>query len=367
MNIPALIDRALNPPPVLRAVLLSAAMISVLACGGEAPPPPAAAPASIAAELVTVEATSSRSELEVRGRVVASRTSTISSRVMAMVVARRVQVGDVVAKGAVLLEIDPAVAAGSVDQAEGALAQALAARELAARQVERFEQLAAEAAASQLELDLAKTDLARAEGAVQQARGAVAAARAVAADSRITAPFAGSVVELWVDRGDLAAPGRPLVTLAADGPRRVEVGVPESLAAALTVGTALEVAVDGIPGRLAGSIVELAPAADPATFTRRAQVQLELADLAPGRAARVFVPGAPREVVAVPLAAVVHRGGLDFVVVRSADGVAEPRPVRLGAKEGDRVHILAGLVGGEQLAMGLHTLPSPGTRIEGSR
>jgi RND family efflux transporter MFP subunit len=353
--------------PVLRVVFLSAAVISVFACGGDAPSQQVATPASIAAELVTAEATSSRGELEVRGRVVALRTSTISSRVMAMVVARRVQVGDVVAKGAVLLEIDPAVAAGSVDQAEGALAQALAARELAARQVERFEQLAAQAAASALELDLAKTDLARAEGAVQQARGAVAAARAVAADSRITAPFAGAVVELWVDRGDLAAPGRPLVTLAADGPRRVEVALPESLAAELAPGAHLELEVDGIAGRLGGPIVELAPTADLGTFTRRAQIQLDRADLAPGRSARVFVPGAARESIVVPLEAVVHRGGLDFVVVRGADGVAESRPVRLGAKAGDTVQILAGLVGGEQLAVGLRTLPAPGTRIEGSR
>lgn len=353
--------------PAVRALFFSAALVAVLACDGDAPPQQDAPPVSIAADLATAQATSSPSELEVRGRVVASRTSTISSRVMAMVVARRVQVGDVVAKGAALLEIDPAVAAGGVDQAEGALAQALAARELAARQVERFEQLAAEAAASQLELDVAKTDLARAEGAVQQARGAVAAARAVAADSRITAPFAGSVVELWVDRGDLAAPGRPLVTLAADGPRRIEVGVPESVATALAVGTVLEVAVDGVAGRLAGPIVELAPSADPGSFTRRAQIQLEAADLAPGRAARAFVPGAARAVVMVPLAAVVHRGGLDFVVVRGADGVAESRPVRLGAKDGEAVEVLAGLVGGEELAVGLRALPTPGTRIEGRR
>ena len=109
------------------------------------------------------------------------RTSTaVSSRVMALVTAVHVELGDLVAAGQPLVSIDPTAAEGQVAQAEGALAQAEAAFTLAERNHERFEALATNAAASELELDLARMQYEQAQGAVDQAQGAVAAARSVA-------------------------------------------------------------------------------------------------------------------------------------------------------------------------------------------
>lgn len=352
-------------PPVL-ALLLGA-------CGApSAEDTPS--PEPVSARLGLAERIDLVDEVEVRGRVVAAQTSLVSSRVMASVTRVHVRRGDAVRHGAILLEIDPTAASGGLDQARGALAQAEAAAVLAARQAERFEVLAAQDAASDLELDLARADLARARGAVDQAAGAVAAARSVAADARIVAPFSGRVTEVLVEVGDLAAPGRPLVAIEADGERRVAAAVPESLASALTLGAELGVEIDSRPdlGRVTGRVVELAPGGDPGTFTRTLEVALPPLDITAGPmttglAARVVMPRGSREVVVIPADAVVRRGGLELVVVRGADGAALARPVRLGRTHAAGIEVLAGLAGGEELALGLGVVPTPGTRIEEQR
>jgi RND family efflux transporter MFP subunit len=334
-----------------------------LACA-EPPAETTVAPVTVRARLGVAAAVERAERAEVRGRVVATQSAAVSARVMASVVAVKVQRGDEVAAGAVLVEIDPGTAAGQVAQATGALAQAQAAATLAGRQVERFEALARDNAASALELDLARADLARAEGAVEAARGAVSASRSIAGDTRVRAPFAGRVAEVLVEPGDLATPGRPLVQLEAAGERRFAAAVPESVVLAL--GDAVTVQIDQRPdlGLLEGRVVELAPGLDPGSFTRSVEVELATADLAVGAGGRLVVPRGTRSVVEVPSEAIVRRGGLDLVVVRDASGRASGRTVRLGAQSGGTTEVLAGLVGGETVLLGLGALPPAGALVE---
>ena len=123
--------------------------------------------------------------LTLYGTVTADRTAAVSSRVMANVVAVPARVGQSVAAGDVLVEIDPQTAKGQEAQARGALAQARAALSLAERNYERYKALAASGSASPLELDMARMQYEQAKGAVQQGEGAVEAASSVARESRV--------------------------------------------------------------------------------------------------------------------------------------------------------------------------------------
>ena len=167
---------------------------------------------------------------------------------MANVVAVPARVGQSVAAGDVLVEIDPQTAKGQEAQAKGALAQARAALSLAERNYERYKALAASGSASALELDMTRMQYEQAKGAVQQGEGAVEAASSVARESRVTAPFAGRVAARLVEAGDLAAPGRPLVTVESATGRRLVVQVPAGTVAAsgLTAGQKLSVRIDGV-------------------------------------------------------------------------------------------------------------------------
>ncbi len=341
------------------------------ACGGGAARR-AEAPASVSAKIGKAEVGRIPGEIELVGTVEAERQAAVSSRVMATVTAVHVKAGDAVAAGQLLVEIDPQTARGQVAQAQGALAQARAAFALAERNFERFQALAGKNAASQLEVDMARMQYEQAKGAVEQGEGAVESASSVERESRVTAPFTGRVVARLVEVGDLAAPGRPLVTIESAAGRRLVVAVPESAmtAAGVRQGTRLGVAIDALPDEQAidGTVAEIAPGADPASHTFAVKVSLAGSPIPSGLVGRVRLPSGERAVVSVPQDAVLAVGGMNVVVVRDAEGKARTRAVSLGAPlPGGRVEVLAGLAGGEDVLLGLSTAPSDGAPVEETR
>ena len=361
--------RAQNRVNPMHLPLVGLILLLATACGGhQAPPPSEQAPVTIEADLAVAQRSEEPRTVELFGLVEAEKTAAISARVMAMVTAVHVQAGEAVRRGQSLLEIDPQAADGQLAQARGALAQARAALALAERNHARFEALAATDAASQLELDMARMQHEQARGAVEQAEGAVAAAASVAADSRVEAPFPGRVTRRMVEVGDLAAPGRPLLTIESEGGQRLALMVPETVMAraALEVGDELEVRIDTRPdlGALRAPVVERTPGADPVSHAFQVEVALPPAGIPSGASGRARVEVERRTVVSVPRGAVLRQGGLSLVVVRDEQGGLSSRVVTLGdALPDDRLEVLSGLAGGESVAVGLPSVPPAGARL----
>lgn len=358
---------------ILLFLALAAALTA--ACGGAEPPPASAAERqAVHARLARAERAVVPEEVALRGTVEAVRTATVSTRVMGTVTRVPFEVGQRVARGDLLVAIDPATPQGQLDQARGALLQAEAAHALAEKSFRRFDALAARDAASPAEVDQARAQLDQAAAAVAQARGAVAAAASMAGDASVRAPFAGRVVSRMVEPGDLAAPGRPLVAIEADGERRLVVAVPESLQArlALAPGAPVAVGLDARPelGRLAGTVAEVSPGADRGSRSFEIEISLPLADVATGTAGRAWLTAAERSAVVVPRGAVLDQGGLEIVVLRGDDGTTTTRLVRTGAvlagggaEGGARIEILSGLAGGETVLVGLGAVPPAGSPV----
>jgi len=349
---------------VVAAGVASAALVG---CGGPHSPSKnsSSSPPPIAAATAVVERVSLPDRLTLYGTVTADRTAAVSSRVTANVVAVPARVGQFVAAGDVLVEIDPQTAKGQEAQARGALAQARAALSLAERNYERYRALAATGSASPLELDMARMQYEQATGAVQQGEGAVEAASSVAKESRVTAPFAGRVASRLVEAGDLAAPGRPLVTLESATGRRLVVQVPAGAVAASGLGTGqkLAVKIDGVTADTTGTVVEMSPGADPGTHTYTATLELTGSPVATGLTGRAFLDGASRPSVLVPENAVLASGGVSLVAVKDDAGRARTRVVTTGAASGGNVEILSGLSGGETVLVGLAAPPADGAPV----
>jgi RND family efflux transporter MFP subunit len=366
----------MKPLPSARSLTLALGLVAALplaGCGASHEAARLTEPAPVAARLATAARLTAETRTGFAGTVVAAKSAAVSSRVMAMVTAVHVDLGDTVAAGQALVSIDPTAAQGQVAQARGGLAQAEAALTLAKRNLERFEALAASQSASELELDMARMQHEQAAGAVQQARGAVDAASSVARESRVVAPFAGRVAARLVEVGDLAAPGRPLVMIESTVGRRLAVAVPETVAraAALALGQTVAVTLDARPdlGELAGRLAEISPGPDPVSHSYTVKVDLPALDLPAGAAGRALLAAERRDAVAVPRAALIESGGLTLVVVRDGAGQAQSRVVTVGSAgpqggSGELVEILSGLAGGESVALGLAVAPPAGARID---
>jgi multidrug efflux system membrane fusion protein len=348
----------------LKVLLGAAAAASLGACSSPHSPSKKDLP-TVSAATALVERASLPDRLTLYGTVTADRTAAVSSRVMANVVAVPARVGQSVAAGDVLVEIDPQTAKGQEAQAKGALAQARAALSLAERNYERYKALTASGSASPLELDMNRMQYEQAKGAVQQGEGAVDAASSVARESRVTAPFAGRVAARLVEAGDLAAPGRPLVTIESATGRRLVVQVPAGTVAAsgLLVGKKLAVRIDGAAADLTGTVVEMSPGADLATHTYTATLELSGAPVATGLTGRATLDAAARPSVLVPESAVLASGGVSLVALKDGAGKARTRVVTTGASQGGKVEILSGLSGGETVLVGLTAPPADGAPV----
>jgi RND family efflux transporter MFP subunit len=231
-----------------------------------------------------------------------------------------------------------------------------AARDEAARHATRMDTLYTQDAVPMVQRDQARLGLVQAEAQVTLAEAALQDVATAAGYAALRAPFAGMVVSRAAAVGDLAAPGMPLVGIAADGPREVVLGVPPEVAAGLMLGQDIVVQSD-VAGEAVAPIRAVASGADP--MTRTVEVRAELPPTWPtGVAVTALVPAGVREGIAIPESAVVRRGQLTGVRVVSEQGEAL-RWIRLGrrldaASEGSaeaRVEVLSGLEPGERIGL----------------
>jgi len=131
--------------------------------------------------------------------------------------------------------------------------------------------------------------------------------------------------------------------------------VPETLAPAVPVGTALTVRIDAAGVAARGTVREVVPQAQQASRSVLVKVTLppspSAKPLLPGMFGRVEIPVGSVERLWVPRAAVRQVGQLDLVEVANLDGTLSRRFVRVGQESNGKVEVLSGLAAGERVAL----------------
>ncbi|MCL4690673.1 MAG: efflux RND transporter periplasmic adaptor subunit [Burkholderiales bacterium] len=333
--------------------LLAAAGLLAAACGSPEPP---AAPRPAAAPLATATAELREVELATTAEAVveAVRQSTVSAQVSGRIVDIRFDVGDRVEKGAVILRIDERAASQAVAASEAQVREAEAALVNARAQFERTRQLLAQKFVSQAALDKAEADYKAADSRLTPPRAGPGAAATEQSFATIVAPYSGVVSARHVQLGEMASPGKALLTGFDPTGLRVVATVPSAQGPAIQAGARARIEVPSLARWVDVKSVTVVPSADPRTHTT--QVRLDLPDnakgLLPGVFARAhFVTGrAPR--LMVPREAVLRRSEVTAVYVVGADGAPRLRQVRTGTAADEKsIEILAGLKAGEKVAL----------------
>lgn len=289
--------------------------------------------------------------------VEAVRQGTLSAQVAGRITALSVKAGDRVRKGQVLVRIDAQAAAQQVTASQAQVEEARAQLEVARKALERQRQLFRQHYISQAALDQAEAQFKVTEAGV---RGAVAQAGAAATQTgfyTLAAPFDGVVAALSSEQGEMAMPGKPLLTVFDPAVMRVVARLPQSRLASLSEKAEVRVELPGLPeaqrAQLARSVTVL-PTADATTHTVQVRLGLPdgLAGLVPGMFARArfSVAGDGRPRLLVPVQAVVRRSELEAVYVLT-QGRPQLRQVRLGKPVGQEVEVLTGLAGSERVAL----------------
>ncbi len=327
---------------------------------------------SVAAEsasgLPTVQATmrTVSADVEVVGTVEAEQIATVTSRVVANIDQVRVSAGQRVAVGDTLAVLDDRDLRHRLEQAQdgalGAEATLSQARSDYARDKPLFDQQVITA----YDFEHTQTNLKTAEANYHRLQQAAQEAEVNLSYGVVRSPFSGVVIDKVANVGDLAAPGKPLLTMYEQGRLWLSANVPEDLVSRIHVGLPLAFRIDAVNQQTTGKVVQVVPSADPSSRTVIVRVRLDdTTDVVPGMFGRVLLPMKAEPVLVVPSAAVVRAGQLTLVdVVR--DGRVERRTVQLGRSYGDEFEVLSGLESGETVAL-RHEATAPGAAASGDR
>lgn len=297
--------------------------------------------------------------IEYDGVVQPVKQSSVASQASGRIAQLVVKAGDAVRAGQLLATIDDRESQAGLQRSQAQTAQAEAEMRNAQAQWQRTRDLQAQGFVSRAALDTAETAFKAAQAGRDQAAAGQRQSMITQGFTRVTAPYAGWVLETLAQTGDLAVPGKPILTLYAPLPLRAVVQVPASRAAAARSASLVEVQIpDGSGGGRWIPITArtMLPAADPVAQTIEWRLELP-ADtartLAPGQQIRVRFAGRSAQRVLIPGAAVLRRGELNAVYVATADGAGFAlKVVRLGADHGAAgVEILAGLNAADRVAL----------------
>ena len=330
-------------------------LAAALASGAVASAPAGAADGGLAT--VAAESGTAANVASFDGVVEAVRQTVVAAQVAGAVVALEVKVGDAVKPGQVLVRIDARGAEQNTLSSDAQVRSARAALEVAAKEFERQKQLFDKRYVSQAALERAEAQFKATQAAVSAQLAQAGATRTQSGFFIVRAPYAGVVAEVPVALGEMAMPGRPLLSLYDPGTLRVTVAVPQSVAAAVGTNDKIKLELPGLPAArqwLEPVRTMVLPTADAATHSVQLRFELPMASGAsPGMFARAWLPmpAGSGERVLIPSKAVVRRAELNAVYVVDATGRPWLRVVRLGRPVGDRVEILSGLSVAERVAL----------------
>ena len=380
----------------MRKLLWSIPFVLWLAgCGSPREAKPTSQAPPVAVIVVTVAEQQWPSIYEATGTVRARTSAVIAAKLLGYVREVKVQVGDRVREGQLLVTLDArdldinsrkAEAAldevrSSIPEADSAVAGAKSNLDLAQTTFNRMQELWNKKSISNQEFDEASAKLKAAQAAYEMARGRRAQLDAQAARvqqdirstevtrsyAEITAPFAGVVTAKSVDPGAMAVPGAPLLTIEREGAYRLEASVEESRLSAIRVGQPVSVTLDGVDRTLEARVSEIVPAIDAASRSYTVKIDLPaVAALRSGAFGRASFSLGGRSPITIPTGAVTERGQLQSVLV-AENGVAHIRLITTGQKNKDQVEVLSGLTAGEKLIFPVPTGLSDGASIEVGR
>jgi RND family efflux transporter MFP subunit len=315
---------------------------------------------------------------EAVGTVQAGISSKLSSKLLGTVESIRVREGDHVKKGEALIILDQRQVKDQVHMAEAGLAEARKAlnaaisdREGAAAQkklsfatYERYRDLKEQAMVSAQVFEEKEAGYQQAEASLERAGAMAAAARAkvkqaeanlavvsvTEKDAVIIAPHDGIITAKLVDKGDLASPGTPLITIETTHGFCIDMLLPETYIGYVAPRQKVLVEVPALKtGPLEGNVCTIVPSADQKSRSFIVKINLPIErSVTSGMFARVQIPTGHSRQLLIKRSAIIIRGQLTGLYLVDSDNIAHFRLIRLGKTSGDYVEVLSGLKEGDR-------------------
>ena len=316
----------------------------------------------------------------------------VSCDIQAMMKRLAVKEGDKVREGELLCELDEAVLKSQLELAEAelnvkksSLAELEVEIEHLRRTWERSQQLLADGTVSQqyyddqkAKLDIAEKKYDTALAAIESARKSIQVAKERLSKTKIHSPISGSVIQIEIEEGEIAVPGKPIMKIVDESKISIEAEIAEAHIGEVYPGQKVFVSVDSLPDRyFEGTLVRIDPLALPKgeiiKITRAAEEKVFRGIIAledkeppfqPGMSIYVdFVTGFKQKALTIPSQAIFSESKDDFVYRVGGDH-AQKTKVKIGLRDVFTTEISEGVREGERVVTSDLTKVKNGTRLK---
>lgn len=333
----------------------------------------------------TVDERQIRDTQAVIARLVATRRSEIATRIAGVIQSVAFQMGDRVASGQVLVnldasrfEIEKRANEAAIAAAKAGLAVAREKFKLAEQTFRRQASLKGSTAFSRSRFDdqkqameQARSEIGQADAQLQIARVGLDRANYELKHTVIAAPFDGIVIARQAQPGQYVQPGGAVATLLDIRDLEIAADVPGEIADGLAPGTKVDAVFESGTARQV-TVRTSIPVQNRSTRTRLVRFSVDLAgvpasQIAVGSTVTIKAPvSAARTVTTVPKDALLRgRGGWMVFAVR--DDKAVPTPVVLGQAVGDRIEAKSGVKRGDVVVIRGNERLRPGQKVRARR
>ncbi|WP_166383446.1 efflux RND transporter periplasmic adaptor subunit [Polaribacter sp. 11A2H] len=323
-------------------------LLFIVSCGSEEKKAAVDNSPAIKITVSKVAVNSNSPFLSVSGKIQASNSADLSTRMMGYVKKVHVNVGDKVKKGQLLISINNADLQAKKGQVNAGITQAKTAFNNAEKNYNRFKNLFESKSVTQKEMDDMTANYEMAKAGLESANQMKNEINAQFAYSNITAPFSGVVTSKNIESGDMASPGMPLISIETPKEFEVIAMVPETEISQIKKGITVNVLVKSMDKTLTGKVTEVSTSAKNTGGQYLVKINLDKTDVPvlSGMFATVQFPVERKvksELVLIPNEAIVTNGQLSGVYTVSESNTAMLRWLRLGRTYGNSVAVLSGL------------------------
>lgn len=295
---------------LLSCLAIAGSLVTLTACGKDDDKSSEAEP--IRPVLYTIVTPKPAIQTSFAGTIEPRYSTDLAFRVLGRIIARPVNVGDLVKKDEMVAMLDPSTLDLSVQSAKADLSSAGAQYANAAASEERLHILLEGNNISQADYDAAKQARDSAQAGLEKAQAGLRKAEDQRGYAVLSPDFDGVISATNAEVGQVVAAGQAVMTVARPDIREAVLDIPDSMTEYFVAGTPFYVQLQADPAVTGnGTVREVASQADAQTRTRRVRIALENPPegFRLGATIRAGLARAEKDHVILPIQALLEKDG----------------------------------------------------------
>lgn len=326
--------------------------IFIFGCGSEEKTQDTSA--ALKVKVNTVQPQSTAETYSFSGKVMSNHAVNISTKLMGRIEYLPVEEGEQIREGQPLVRISNDELLAKKSSVEANLSEAKAQLQKVQKDYERITNLFDKGSATEKEKDDISYALEASKAKVNALKSSIAEVNDLLTYASINAPFNGFVTKKFMETGDLANPGMPIMTIESLSDFKVITKIPESELSLVHQNDEVNVYIQSLDKNVKGIITQINPSSLSGNLQFEATIKLKEkaeSSIKSGMYAEVQISKDTEEKLLLPKDAIMKKGQLSGVYTVNNQNKTTLRWLRLGKEYDGKVEVLSGLIEGESYIM----------------